>query len=102
MNARKDVTRETIKMDSDKWVNVLKSNDAKVFWRFVDWKGNFKCKKTTSSPSMIEFEVFFEDLYKCKNQRELTELMEIETNVTVPLLDVPINEREVKDAWDNM
>ena len=102
MVARKTVTRETMKIDSDKWVDVLKSNDAKVFWRFVDWKGNFKCKKTTSSPSMNEFEVFFEDLYKCKNQRELIELMEIETNVTVPLLDDPINEREVKEAWNSM
>ena len=101
-DARKCVTREIMKMDSDKWVNILKENDAKAFWRFVDWKGNFKNKKSTIAPSITEFEVFFEDLYKCKNQRELIELMEIQSDVTVPLLDDQITEEEIKDAWCDM
>ena len=51
---------------------------------------------------MKQFEIFFEDLYKCKNQRELQDIMEIETDNVVPALDVPISEDEVKTAYKSM
>ena len=84
--------------DNDKWSNVLKSYDAKVFWKLVDWK----CKKAIDSPTMKQFEVFFEDLYKCSYQRELSEIMEITTDVEVPALDQPIDAEEIKTAFKDM
>ena len=61
-----------------------------------------KRKKTLNSPTMKQFEVFFEDLYKCSNQRELYDIMEITTDNEVPSLDQPIDEDEVKSAFKDM
>ena len=89
-------------MDNNKWTDVLRNNDAKAFWKLVDWKGSMKHKKTLNSPTMEQFEVFFEDLYKCSNQRELYDIMEINTDTEVPGLDQPINEDEIKTALKDM
>ena len=102
MTTRKSLTAELMKKDTDAWLNVLKNNDAKSFWKLVDWKGNLKQKKTLNSPSMQQFEVFFEDLYKCKNQRELIDIMETHSNNTVEELDKPITTEEVKTAFKSM
>ena len=99
---RKFVTKEIMKLDAKKWNDILKSSDKRSFWSYIDWKGKLKSKKAINSPSMNEFETFFEDLYKCPNQRELIELMEIESNVSVPVLDQPISMEEVNDAWKDM
>ena len=40
ISARKSVTREMMNLDAHKWNDILKSNDTKTFWRYVDWKGN--------------------------------------------------------------
>ena len=58
-------------------------------------------------PSIVEFEIFFEELYKCDNQRELYDLMEIKSDVNIPVLDEPavdepINENEIKVVWKTM
>ena len=56
----------------------------------------------SNSPSIQQFEVFFEDLYKCKTPRELYDIMEIDSNVIIPVLDEPISENEVNPAWNGM
>ena len=73
-----------------------------MFWSYVDWKGNFAKKKELTTPSMKEFEVFFEDLYQCQNQTELYDILSLETDVHVPILDDPINETEVNVAFKDM
>ena len=102
MNARKSLTADVMKKDADIWVDVLKKNDAKSFWKLVDWKGSLKHNKALNSPSMQQFEVFFEELYKCKNKRELTDIMEINTDKYVEALDKPIDDEEVKSAFKSM
>ena len=102
ISQRKRLTKEAIIRDSNKWTEVLRSNDATALWKLVDWKGSMKRKKTLNSPTMKQFEVFFEDLYKCSNQRELYDIMEINTDNEVPSLDHPINEEEVKSAFKDM
>ena len=102
ITARKSVTHEIMNLDMRKWDDILRSNDKKTFWQYVDWKGNCKGRKVLNSPSIEEFEIFFEELYKCDNQRELSDLMEIESDVNIPLLDKPINENEIKVAWRTM
>ena len=102
VTARKSLTTEVMKKDAEVWVDVLKKNDAKSFWKLVDWKGNLKQNKALNSPSIQQFEVFFEELYKCKNKRELIDIMEIHTNKSVDALDKPIDDEEVKTAFKSM
>ena len=68
----------------------------------MDWKGTLNSKKVSNPPSIQEFEAFFEGLYKCNNPRELYDIMEIEPQVTIPILDEPISETEIKSAWKGM
>ena len=51
---------------------------------------------------MQQFEVFFEELYKCKNPREFIDIMEIHTEKSVEALDKPISNEEVKTAFTSM
>ena len=103
ISARKSVTREMMNLDAHKWNDILKSNDTKTFWRYVDWKGNYsKSKKMLNPPSIVKFKIFFEELYKCDNQRELYDLMEIKSDVNIPVLDEPSNENEIIVAWKAM
>ena len=59
-------------------------------------------RKALNSPSIQQFEVFFEELYKCKNKRELIDIMEIHTDQSVGALDKPIDGEEVKTAFKSM
>ena len=98
--ARKAVTCKIMMLDSQKWID--KSNDYKIFWQYVDWKGDIRNKKTLNSPPIQQFEALFEELYKCKNTWELYEIMEIESKVTIPILYEPVTEIEMKSAWKGM
>ena len=99
ITARKSVTHEMMNLDMHKWDDILRLNDTKTFWQYVDWKGNCKGRKVLNSPSIEEFEIFFEEFYKCDNQRELYDIMEIESDVNIPVLDEPINENGINVAW---
>ena len=102
ISARKSITVAVIKADESKWSDALKSADSKAFWKLVDWKGNLNKKKASVSPTIQEFEVFFQNLYSCDNNDELLEILQIESDVNVPILDEPITEEEVKTAWRSM
>ena len=65
MNARKAITKEMMTEEDRKWNDLIKENDSKRFWSFINWKGNVQQKKQTEGPSVHEFEAFFEDLYRC-------------------------------------
>ena len=52
--------------------------------------------------SIVKFEIFFEELYKCDNQRELYDLMEIKSDVNIPVMDEPVNENEIIVVWKTM
>lgn len=101
-SSRRSLTANVLRNEAKKWDDVMKENDTKRFWSYVDWKGNFSKKKELTTPSMKEFEVFFEDLYQCQNQSELYDILSLETDVHVPILDDPINETEVNVAFKDM
>ena len=71
------------------------------FWEHVDWKGNFNCKKQIISPSIKEFENFYEDLFTT-DSNEVEEIMDLESECYIPVLDDPITERELNYAWKDM
>ena len=99
---RKALTANVMNEEAKKWDDVIKENDSKRFWSYVDWKGNVFGKKELKTPSMQEIEVFFEDLYKCQNQNELYDIFGLETDVCIPVLDDPITENEVQAAFKDM
>ena len=86
ITARKSVTHEMMNLDMRKWDDILRSNDTKTFWQYVDWKGNCKGRKVLNTPSIEEIEI----------------IMEIKSDVNIPVLDESINENEIKVAWRTM
>ena len=66
---RNKLTYDILKKDMDCWNESLE-NDNKTFWKYVDWKGNFKGKKKFDAPTMPEFQHFFEDLYDNEDKNE--------------------------------
>ena len=102
MITRSALNKDIIREETNKWNSYLKENDSKNFWAYVDWKGNLGKNKSTVSPTMNEFEIFFQDLYSCADKDEVTEIMNIETNVTIPILDDPITENEINEAFNSM
>ena len=99
---RKALTKDVIDAETKKWNDLLRDGDSKRYWSFIDWKGNIKQKKQLTSPDLHEFEVFFEDLYKCDNQTELQEIMCLQSDKEVPALDHPLTENEVQTAFKHM
>ena len=69
MLARKALNTHAISEETRNWNNVIKESDNKSFWTYVDWKGNVGKKKNTTAPTLNEFEIFFQELYKCNNNR---------------------------------
>ena len=88
-----------MKKDIDKRNDTLKHHDAKTFWEYVDWKGNYKCKKLINSPTIKQFECFFEELYDNNNPKEINEIMALESDTYIPVLDNPISGDEMNSAW---
>ena len=85
-----------------KWDDVVKADDKKMFWNYIDWKGDFKQKNKLKAPSLHEFEVFFEHLYKSNSKEELCEIDKLKSNIEIPVIDDPIDETEIKNAFKTM
>ena len=98
---RSKLTYEIMKIEMDCWNGSLE-NDNKTFWKYVDWKGNFKGKKQYDAPTMPEFQHFFEGLYDNEDKNELEEIKNLESEVYVPVLDDPISSEETLDAYEDM
>ena len=98
---RNKLSYEIMKKDIDCWNGSLE-NDNKTFWKYVDWKGNFKGKKQYDAPTMPEFQHFFEDLYDNDDKNEVEEIKKLESEVYVPVLDDPISSEETIDAYEDM
>ena len=54
---RKKITNEAMVKDNGRWNDILKSHDARTFWKMVDWKGSMSSKKALNSPTVKQFEV---------------------------------------------
>ena len=102
LNARKKVTLDLMKEELREWNDSLKSQDAKAFWKNVDWKGNYKAEKQYDSPSIQEFEQFYEELYDNKDTTELEAIERLDTDIRIPELDDPITSTEMLDAYNEM
>ena len=102
MLARKALNSHAISEETRKWSNVIKESDSKSFWTYVNWKVNVGKKRNTTAPTLNEFEIFFQELYKCNNNAELLEIMNIQSDVNIPILDSSISEDKIKVAFKTM
>ena len=100
--ARKKITYEVLRKDTDIWNEALRTNNVKGIWKFIDWKGNYKTKKCGNSPSIQQFECFFEDLYDNNDVNELEEIAKLESDTYVPMLDDRIQTEEMNIAYKDM
>ena len=101
-NLRNKLTIEVLKEDHSKWVNVLKENTSSELWERIDWNGKLNAPPSTNFPPPEVFAVHFEDLFKPTDDKECDMIMDLQSNVTIPMLDDPITQSEVEDAMDDM
>ena len=102
MIARKKLTIALINQNMNTWKKTLAQSNKKEFWKLVDWKGNYNTKKEFISPSVQEFECFYENLYDNNNPNEVNEINQLDTDVYIPALDDPITSNEISDAYKSM
>ena len=102
LHERSCVHYEVLKRESDAWSKVIAENDSKTLWSKIDWKGNYSRKKPSQHPSIEEFHCFFEDLYSSPDENESAKIMDLKSDVTIPILDNPITEEEAEEALNSM
>ena len=102
LQERKGISVEAIRNEALFWNGVIDENDAKRFWSTVDWKNNNRKRKNRESPSMEEFESFFEDLYKCEDSNDMIEIEKLESDINIPILDDPISKPEMETAFKDI
>ena len=71
-------------------------------WAKIDWKGNYSSRKPTQHPSIEEFQSYFSDLYDCSNNKELENISGLHSDITIPVLDQPIDINEVNGCLKDM
>ena len=86
----------------NRWERLMNDADDKRIWEAIDWRGEYKeSSDENNAPSDEEFKAFFEDVYNPQDNQALNP-NEFRTNVTIPVLDDPIQVTEVKTQINNM
>ena len=82
--------------DLSRWQRIIDCDDPKTLWRAIDWKGEFDPTPEKEKPSDEEFQVHLEQLL---NPADLDDFWPtVEHQVSIPLLDDPIAEKECTDV----
>ena len=85
-----------------RWERLILNNNDEQIWRAIDWKGEYQQRSyTDTSPDDNEFKVMFEDMLNSPCEQNLLD-EEYITNVSIPLLDDPIQPNEVLDQVKKM
>ena len=100
MNAQNRITKKMMMHDNNKWNELIKAHDSKHFWSFVIWKGSVQQKRKIECSSVHGFEASFEDLYKSENQTTLYEIVNLDSEMYVPVLDDPKTMEEMSTAFN--
>ena len=98
--SRNTISKEVLTDEHQKWTEAINENDSKKLWDKIDWKGNMS-SKVTSAPIFDELVTSFEDLYS-GDPSELSQIEELNTEVSDPALDDPITEEEMDSALNQM
>ena len=73
----------------ERWDRIMRSDDAKLLWHSINWKGSFSEVLEGIRPSDDDFKEYMEELLNPENIEELSENL-CNTNVTIPVSDNPI------------
>ena len=82
--------------NDQRWQRIIESHDDKLLWQSINWKGE-ACNKQTARPSDEEFKCHLESLL-CPNDAEQLSQNDFMTDVTIPVLDAPIDPNEVAEV----
>jgi hypothetical protein len=86
----KVVTHASIPTNAtERWKNILDTNDPKQLWQAIDWSGNYsRPAKSDNVPSDTDFAHYFTELLNPEDVRDVSCPY---TNVYIPILDDPIS-----------
>ena len=96
-NLRDKLTVETLKDEHTKWEKA--TEDAKNLWNKIDWKGKLNSNDVRNQPSLTELALHFEELYRSDDNDNI---MQLKSSVTIPVLDDPITENEIRNSVQKM
>ena len=84
-----------------RWERIMECCDDGLLWRAIDWKGQFDPENhdSESQPSELEFQEHLENLLHPSGELLTPDLSAYST--TIPILDDPIQNKEVSDVLDN-
>ena len=82
--------------DLSRWQRIIDCDDPKMLWRAIDWKGEFDPTPDKEKPSDEEFRIHLEHLLNPANLDD--EWPTIVNQVSIPMLDDPIAERECTEV----
>ena len=82
-----------------RWARILQSNDSKLLWKSINWKGNAELDGG-EQPNDELFQSHFEKLLNPRNTENIEDInIENETNIPyIPVLDDPFSLRELDDV----
>ena len=98
LHERRSVHYEVLKKETELWSCLVTDNDAKALWFKIDWKGNYTRKKPSRHPTIFEFQNFFQDLYTCEDSNENMNISNLQSCITIPVVDDPISKNDVDEA----
>ena len=96
LTARKEVNYKVLKRENEAWSSLV-TGDGKSLREKIDWNG-----KPLEHPSVNEFQCFSEDLYKSQDVDDLSKIANLQSNVSIPVLDDPISDHEINHAVKSM
>ena len=98
---RNKITTDVLKEEHNRWLNTLDEHKTDL-WKRIEWDGKLNTPPIKDYPSVDAFASHFEDLYKNKDASVAESIMNLQSDVTIPLLDDPISTREVNESINKM
>lgn len=82
--------------DLSRWQRIINCDDPKILWQAIDWKGEFNPAPNKDRPSDVDFQTHIETLLNPSELQDDNWPTFGEQQVTIPLLDDPINSEEME------
>ena len=98
--ARKEISKEVLKNEQNKWNKLLSEKNSKELWNKINWKGTTK-NENHKSPMLEELTSHFKNLYD-DQENDLENITNLQTNIYVPNLDDGITSNEIDSAINEM
>ena len=96
-------SRGSGKMDENlsRWQRLLETNDAKLIWAAVNWKGNIDMSENLRRDDE-QFPQHFEELLNPGQARDVVQSVDLDSAPSIPVLDDLFTPRELTTVITNM